>query len=118
MHSNIVLLDSFLKSAKLIIKKYPNSKSDIFDFINYISEHPGSGDKVPGYAGKIIKDRWAIKSYKIGARSGLRMYYYFNKGLLAPFFIYTKGQMDDAPEDVISGLVSFIEDSLVKPAKN
>ena len=67
MHSNIFLNSSFLKSAAAVIKKYPNSKSDIFDLINYISEHPGSGNKVPGYAGKIIKERWAIKSYKIGA---------------------------------------------------
>ena len=66
MHSNILLLDSFLKSAELVLKDYPNAKSDIFDLINYISAHPGSGDSVPGFAGKIIKIRGAFKSYNIG----------------------------------------------------
>jgi hypothetical protein len=112
MHSNILLLESFLKSAKLVIKDYPKAKTDIFDLINHISEHPGLGDVVPGFAGKIIKIRGALKSYSIGTRGGLRVYYFYHGGLLAPFFIYTKKQMTDAPKDLIEKLVSYIEERL------
>lgn len=115
MHSNILLLDSFLKSAELVLKDYPNAKSDIFDLINYISAHSGSGDCVPGFAGKIIKIRGPLKSYHIGTSGGLRVYYYYHGGVLAPFFIYSKRQMKDAPKETIKKLVAYIDD-LVKPA--
>ena len=70
---------------------------------------------MPGFAGKIIKIRGALKSDKIGKSGGLIMYYYFHGEMLAPFFIYTKRQMKDASKETINKLVKYIEDQ-IKPA--
>jgi hypothetical protein len=94
------------------VKQYPNAKSDIFDFISYLSEHPGEGEAVPGYSGKIIKIRWPLKSYNIGKSGGLRIYYYFYGDKLIPFFIFTKRQFADARKELIAKLVSYIEEYL------
>ena len=116
MRCNVLLCDSFLRSAEKVIKIYAKANSDIYDFINYLSENPGSGDAIIGYGGKIIKDRWKLKSYGIGKSGGLRIYYYFHGGLLAPFFIYTKKQFSDAPIELIAQLVKDIEDGLTPPS--
>jgi hypothetical protein len=115
MRFNLVCCGPFWVSAKDVIKHFPKAKSDIYDFLNNLSASPGSGDPVPGYVGKIFKERWALKSYNIGARSGLRVYYYFQGQLLAPFFIYTKKQFADAPRELITRLVKEIENDLIPP---
>lgn len=115
MRFNLVCCGSFWVSAKDVIKRFPKAKSDIYDFLNNLSASPGSGDPVPGYEGKIFKERWALRSYDIGARGGLRVYYYFQGQLLAPFFIYTKKQFVDAPKELIARLVEDIANNLIPP---
>jgi hypothetical protein len=115
MRFNLVCCRSFWDSAKDVIKHFPNAKSDIYDLLTNLSARPGSGDPVPGYVGKIFKGRWALKSYKIGAQGGLRVYYYFQGQLLAPFFIYTKKQFADVPKELITRLVKDIGNDLIPP---
>ena len=115
MRFNLVCCGSFWISAKDVIKHFPKAKSDIYDFLNNLSVSPGSGVSVPGYEGKIFKERWGLKSYDIGARGGLRVYYYFQGQLLAPFFIYTKKQFADAPKELIAKLIESIENDLIPP---
>jgi hypothetical protein len=109
MHYNLICVSSFWSSAKDVIKDYPKAKSDIFDFLNYLSSTPNLGVPVPGYAGKVFKERWGLKSYRIGKSGGLRIYYYFKDTLVAPFFIYTKRQFADADSEMIARLVAYIE---------
>ena len=91
MRFNLVCCRSFWDSAKDVIKHFPNAKSDIYDLLTNLSARPGSGDPVPGYVGKIFKGRWALKSYKIGAQGGLRVYYLFSGAAIGPFFyLYQK----------------------------
>ena len=117
MRFNVICCGSFWNSAKDVIKQYSNAKADIYDFLANLSANPGTGDPVPGYAGKVFKERWGLKSYNIGKSGGLRIYYYFHGGLLAPFFIYTKKQFADAPKELIANLVRDIENGLT-PASN
>jgi hypothetical protein len=116
MRFDLVCCGSFWASARDVIKRYSNAKSDIYDFLANLSANPGSGDPVPGFMGKVFKDRWGLKSYGIGKSGGLRIYYYFHGGLLAPFFIYTKKQFADAPSELIAQLVTDIEDGLTPPS--
>jgi hypothetical protein len=113
MRFNLVCCGPFWTSAKDVIKHFPKAKSDIYDFLNNLSANPESGDPVPGYAGKVFKERWALKSYNIGERGGLRIYYYFYRKLLAPFYIYSKKQFSDAPGELIIKLVRTIEQDLI-----
>ena len=116
MRFNLVCCVSFWTSARDVIKEFSKAKSDIYDFLANLSANPGSGDPVPGYAGKVFKDRWGLKSYNIGKSGGLRIYYYFHGGLLAPFFIFSKKQFADAPGKLIAKLVKDIEDDLTPPS--
>lgn len=116
MRFNLVCCGSFWNSARDVTKKFPKAKSDIYDFLIYLSANPGLGDPVPGYGGKVFKDRWGLESYSTGKSGGLRIYYYFHGGLLAPFFIYTKKQFADAPIELIAQLVTDIEDGLTPPS--
>jgi mRNA-degrading endonuclease RelE of RelBE toxin-antitoxin system len=95
----------FWEIAKNLLDKYPKAKSDIFDLLEFISQHPETGDKIPGYEGKIRKTRGGLKSYNEGKSGGLRIIYYYHGSLLAPLFIYSKRQMADAPKDVIQALI-------------
>jgi len=116
MRFDLVCRGSFWLSAKDIIRDYPKAKSDIFDFLNYLSSTPTLGDPVPGYAGKVFKERWGLKSYNIGKSGGLRIYYYFKGTLVVPFFIYTKRQFADADRELITKLVAYIERSATQPS--
>ena len=103
---NITLTPSFLASVDKFLKKYPKAYPDIFDFVSYLSKNPRDGDPVPGYGGLIFKIRWPLKSYKEGKSGGLRAYYFFNEQILAPFYLFTKKEMSDAPREVIQKLVT------------
>ena len=118
MRFNLLCCGSFWASAKDVIKDFPKAKSDIYDFLVNLSASPGLGDPVPGYGGKVFKQRWSLKSYNIGKTGGLRIYYYFHEGLLAPFFIFSKKQFADAPDKVITDLVTDIEEDLIPPQVN
>ncbi|MGO9620482.1 MAG: hypothetical protein ACLPT6_03660 [Desulfobaccales bacterium] len=95
----------FWATAKFLLDQFPKAKSDIYDLLESISQHPENGDNIPGYGGKIWKTRGHLKSYNIGTRGGLRIIYYYHGGLLAPLFIYSKQQMADVPKDVIESLI-------------
>ena len=112
MRYNLICCASFWISAKDVINIYPNAKSDIYDYLTYLSTTPGSGDPVPGYEGKVFKERWGLKSYRIGKPGGLRVYYYYRDNLIAPFFIYSKKQREDAEREVIRKIVSLIEQEI------
>jgi hypothetical protein len=109
MRFDVVCCGSFWNSARDVIKHFSKAKPDIYDFLFYLSANPGMGDPVPGYRGKVFKERWGLKSYRLGKSGGLRIYYYYHGSLVAPFFIYTKKQFSDAPHELIKRLVEDLK---------
>ena len=105
---NITLTPSFFASAEKILKNYPKSYQDIYNLVAFLSINPRAGDPVPGYNGLIFKVRGQFKSYKEGKSGGLRVYYFFNSKILAPFFSFTKKDMSDAPSKTIAQLVALL----------
>jgi len=62
MRFNLVCCGSFWDSARAVTKHFSKANSDIYDFLANLSANPGLGDPVPGYAGKVFKERWGLKS--------------------------------------------------------
>ena len=57
---------SFQRQVKGILKKYPLIREDLKEYLKNLKNYL-PGDRIPGYP-NLVKDRFALKPYKIGKR--------------------------------------------------
>lgn len=70
MSYNIIIIPSFLKELKKLVKKYPSLKQEYLDLISSLEENPIQGVKLSNNCYKV---RVAIKSKGKGKSGGARV---------------------------------------------
>jgi hypothetical protein len=99
---------SFIRWSKVVLKKYPNMKSDLK---SYLADLEGGikGKNIPGF-NELWKDRLAIKPYNIGERGGLRIISYHNpaEAIIIPALIYAKSDMENPPNKLLIETITEI----------
>jgi mRNA-degrading endonuclease RelE of RelBE toxin-antitoxin system len=105
---------SFQRQLKAILKKYPLIRSDLENYLKEL-KYCLPGDRIPGHP-NLVKDRFALKPYKIGQRGGLRLISYnvVDTPSVFPLLIYSKSDMPIPPHkmiiDAVKELESFLEE--------
>ncbi|MCP4346949.1 MAG: hypothetical protein GY795_15655 [Desulfobacterales bacterium] len=100
---------SFQRQLKGILKKYPLIRLDLENYLKRLKKYL-PGNRIPGYP-NLVKDRFALKPYKIGKKGGLRLICY-NVPDTPPVFlllIYAKSDMPNPPHKMIVDAVKELE---------
>lgn len=74
------LTETFQKSIKILKKKFPRVKDDLYSIIKILEEDPTIGDPIPGWNKEIWKVRAASSDVKKGKRGGFRLIYLWRAG--------------------------------------
>jgi mRNA-degrading endonuclease RelE of RelBE toxin-antitoxin system len=78
MNYEIRLTPSFQRQLKFVLKKYPLIRSGLDAYLKSMKNQL-PGNRIPGHP-NLVKDRIALKPYRIGKSGGLRIIYYHAMG--------------------------------------
>lgn len=94
--------DGFDKQLKQLAKKHRELPQAVSKALDHASGQPvPPGDLIPGLGGApVYKERIAFGN--TGKRGGARLISYCGEALIAPLFIYVKGDTDDIPKAMIA----------------
>jgi len=108
----VVELPPFTSQLEDILKKFTNSKKDIENEINNLSNNPLQGERVVGLGQlHVRKLRLPVKKYNIGKSKGLRVIFMVNEDKYKLFMIciYFKGDYQSEQQ-----VISLIKNTLRK----
>ena len=89
MGYEVYLTETFLKSIKVLKRKYRKVKDDIAGTVRALEEDPTIGDSIPGWSKEIWKVRTASSDVKKGKRGGFRSIYLWEPGAGTVYMLYS-----------------------------
>ncbi|KXB09059.1 hypothetical protein AKJ60_01090 [candidate division MSBL1 archaeon SCGC-AAA385M11] len=114
MSYDVYLTKTLQKSVKLLKKKFPNVKKDLFHIIKNLEEDPGIGNPIPGWNKEIWKVRCASTDIKRGKSGAFRTIYLWKSrhSKVYLLFTYFKGDKTDISKNEIEDILKKLTQEL------
>jgi len=114
MGYEVYLTETFLKSIKVLKRKYRKVKDDIAGTVRALEEDPTIGDSIPGWSKEIWKVRTASSDVKKGKRGGFRSIYLWEPGAGTVYMlsVYFKGDRPDVSKKEIEQTLKKLNQEL------
>ena len=114
MSYDVHLTETFQRSIKVLKKKYPHVKADLFSQIKVLEENPSAGDPIPGWDKEIWKVRVASSDVKKGKRGGFRLIYFWKADEMKIHLltVYFKGEKAEITKKEIDTLLKKLYQEL------
>ncbi len=114
MTYEVLLTKTFQDSLKMLKKKYPSAKDDLFKTIHNLENDPTIGVAIQGWDSKVWKVRTASSDAKRGKSGGFRTIYYWESfsSKVYLLFTYAKSQQIDVKKRSLEKVLKELLDKL------
>jgi mRNA-degrading endonuclease RelE of RelBE toxin-antitoxin system len=99
---------SFLTSLNELTKRYPRAPKTVNPALKSLTQHPESGNAIPGWRRRVWKLRINSRDIARGKRFGFRLIYYLEGRTIYPLLIYAKTSKSDVSDHEIMQVLRAI----------